>query len=176
MSTIEPEPPSCVRFYREECGDHRGRKLSGILAESKDWLEYTHDYIQWLFPLPEPSAFNRHAPLLSLPDIRDFTSDKELQHKLIKSLTIMLDFYGLSMVNGGGVEIINVSSYQDQRKRWLSPGNHNFLRLTRILRSLCLLGCRRHAQALLSCLTVVYRDNQWLIGAETFEFWRRAVN
>jgi Opioid growth factor receptor (OGFr) conserved region len=40
-----------------------------------------------------------------------------------------------------------------ERSGWLSPGNHNHLRLTRILRSLRLLGELRAAQALFEIST-----------------------
>jgi hypothetical protein len=34
-------------------------------------LEFHHDYIQWLFSLPEPSGANEWAPLLSERDIAE---------------------------------------------------------------------------------------------------------
>ncbi len=51
-----------LAFYRGEAADARGRWWRDILAKSDEWLEATHDYIQWLFPLPERSAFNPDAP------------------------------------------------------------------------------------------------------------------
>jgi hypothetical protein len=44
---------------------HRGRYLREIQEWPDDQLESVHDYIQWLFPLPEPSGFNVAAPALS---------------------------------------------------------------------------------------------------------------
>ena len=55
-----------VSSIEVEGRDHRGRLLSHILGFSLDELEFHHDYIQWLFPLPEPSGANPSAPLLSL--------------------------------------------------------------------------------------------------------------
>ena len=52
-------------FYRSTGTDHRGRTLSQIPQKSDRWLEETHDYIQWLFPLYVRSKFNPHAPLLT---------------------------------------------------------------------------------------------------------------
>ncbi|MBD2136681.1 hypothetical protein H6F32_03540 [Anabaena sp. FACHB-1237] len=35
-------------------------------------------------------------------------------------------------------------------------GNHNHLRITRILKSLCLLGLKKYTQSLFKCLTEIY--------------------
>lgn len=40
-------------FFRLAGHDHRGRSLPAIRRFSLDELERQHDYIQWLFPLPE---------------------------------------------------------------------------------------------------------------------------
>jgi hypothetical protein len=67
-------------FYRGEGEDHCGRKLRQIIAKSDVWLEETHDYIQWLFPLPTASRFNPDAPILK----RDL-SDARLLRLLLQS-------------------------------------------------------------------------------------------
>ena len=54
-----------VRFYRGTGFDARGRSLDEVLAWDDERLEDVHDYIQWLFPLDEPSQFTPHAPLLT---------------------------------------------------------------------------------------------------------------
>ena len=58
-----------VAFYRGDGRDHRGRSLSDIHAFDFHELEFNHDYIQWLFPLPEPSGANARRRLLSKEDI-----------------------------------------------------------------------------------------------------------
>ena len=45
-----------VGFLEGKTPDHRGRTLSMVLAFSDERAEQTHDYIQWLFPLDEPSG------------------------------------------------------------------------------------------------------------------------
>jgi hypothetical protein len=59
---------------------------------------------------------------------------------------------------------------------WLTPANHNFLRLTRIMKSMTLLGLRSCAQALLACLEQLYRGEAGkTIGSRTMRYWRDAV-
>ena len=62
---------------------------------------------------------------------------------------------------------------------WLSPGNHNHLRITRILRCLSLLGLEAEARAFFECLSEIYDNEQSqprpAISTETIQYWRRAV-
>ena len=61
-----PETP-ILRFYGSGGTDHAGRTLEEILAWDDRHLEEVHDYIQWLFPLEEPSRANPCTPRSSLP-------------------------------------------------------------------------------------------------------------
>src|SRR5262245_5587601 len=74
--TCRPEGGKAVSrlldFYRGEGTDAEGRRLDDILAWRDGRLEAVHDFIQWLFPLPEPSRFNPDAPLLTPHDIAAF--------------------------------------------------------------------------------------------------------
>lgn len=56
-------------------------------------LECAHDYIQWLFPLPERSAFNCDAPIVDEEVIQAFQSNPHLRQNLLRSFRVMLQFY-----------------------------------------------------------------------------------
>ena len=62
-------------FLRGTGTDHLGRSHAMILAWSDDELEYTHDYIQWLFPLEVASLYHPEAPALSLAQCRVLAQD-----------------------------------------------------------------------------------------------------
>jgi hypothetical protein len=165
-----------VAFYRGDGRDHRGRLLSHILGFDFDELEFHHDYIQWLFPLTEPSGANASAPLLSKADIATFTSDESLRQTLLRSLELMLQFYGFELVRQENiVEVVRGAGFNERINLWLRRGNHNFLRISRILRSLSLLGLQKYAVAFLKRLQDIYVENAPVIGATTMEYWRRAV-
>lgn len=88
-------------FCRGEGNDNEGRSLEQILAWNDDDLEAVHDFIQWLFPLPEPSQYNPNAPLLTKADVAAFKCDPVLQANLMRSFERILTFLGLSLsVNG----------------------------------------------------------------------------
>jgi Opioid growth factor receptor (OGFr) conserved region len=162
-------------FYLGEMPDHRGRNLDDLHTQTLEGLELTHDYIQWLFPLPERSSANPDAPLLSASDIREFSQREELRSNLLRSLTVMLQFYGMELVpTPAGPEIHRSDTFHLRSKVWLTPFNHNFLRLSRILRSLTLLSCKEYADGLFRCLEEIYRENPAIIGQETFGYWKTA--
>jgi hypothetical protein len=168
----------CVAFYQGEGRDHRGRSLIDIHELGFSELEFSHDYIQWLFPLPEPSGANASAPLLSDDDISRFQADESLRRRLVQSFELMLGFFGLELAgtrDGSPVSVGRAGHFDERSQVWLRAGNHNFLRISRMLRSLTLLGCPSHASAFLQCLEKINGENPEAIGSTTLGYWRRAV-
>lgn len=153
--------------------DDRGRLLAEILHRDDDWLESTHDFIQWLFPLPEPSGVNPSAPLVT-PEVRAaFRSDPLLRGHLYASFERMLRFYGLE--NAAGT--IRPAPNWAARNAWFATGGHNDLRISRILRSLTVLGLREPARALLACLERLRVDEPVCgVNARAYDHWRAAVD
>jgi hypothetical protein len=164
-----------LRFYRHAGHDHRGRALAGIRAFDAGRLEGTHDFIQWLFPLPEPSGASAHAPILGTADIAAFAAEPALREELLRSLDTMLAFYGLTRTGSGeAAAIARATNYAERSREWLDR-SHNFLRISRILRCLALLGCKPEARAFLACLEEIVRENGWAVGSDTLGYWRRAA-
>jgi hypothetical protein len=89
-----------IPFYQKESPNSDGRYLEEIWAWSDEDWELEHDYIQHLFPLAEPSAFNADAPLLDQATINQWHRDKLLQHNLRTSYERWLRFCGVVRVEG----------------------------------------------------------------------------
>jgi len=168
-----------IGFYCGTEPDHRGRYLHEIQRWPDDQLEGAHDYIQWLFPLAEPSGFNVAPPVLNTEAIEAFQARPDLQEKLRFSFLRMMNFYGLDMRSGEWVTIARAPNFATKSAVWLTPGNHNHLRLTRILKCLSLLGLEAEAKALFACLSEIYEDErdkeQPAISDETLRYWSEAV-
>lgn len=169
--------PSPILSFYAGGTDDRGRTLDDILAWDNARLEAIHDYIQRLFPLPEPSAFNASAPLLSAQDIAAFRDDPALQGRLLAAFRRMLEFYGFELgEDDARPEVLEAHGPAAQKRAWLTPGNHNMLRITRVLRCLTLLGLTSHARAFLAALERLYdAEAAPAIGAVTMRYWREAV-
>ena len=132
-----------IHFYRGDGTDHAGRRLDEILGWPDTRLEAVHDYIQWLFPLHAPSRFNPQAPILTVEDAAVFRQPGPCRDNFLRALRRMLGFYGLECDDEDPQDVyVDPSLLFELRSRiWLTPGNHNYLRLSRILTSARLLGC-----------------------------------
>lgn len=167
-----------VPFYLGEQRDSQGRMIQEIWAWDFEALECAHDYIQWLFPLPEKSAFNPDAPIVSDEVIQAFQNNPNLRQNLLRSFTVMLRFYGLHRQESseGKVVITQSEDYPNRKREWVCPFNHNYLRITRILKCLVAFGLEDEAQAFYECLRQIYRESSDYIGGKTFQYWTNVVN
>lgn len=159
-----------IAFLRGEGVDHKGRYLSEIWALSPFWLEHTHDYIQWLFPIPEAGRFNAFAPLLTSEVKAAFERDPLLRQHQQRSLDLMLDFFGLARESSA---ISAQPTLSIQSHIWLKADGHNHLRITRIIRSLALCHLPKLARSFQE--TVIDIGAQHGVVSETsLQFWRDA--
>lgn len=173
-----PSPPShpLVAFYRDGAPDDCGRTLDEVLAWSDDRLEAVHDFIQWLFPLPERSGANPSAPTLDAATIQAFRDTSAMRDRLHQAFVRMLRFYAFTWVtSAAGPAVQRLPDFRERAQNWLWPGNHNHLRLTRILRSTLLLGLEAESKALFHALNAVYREFPDRISARTHAFWNDAA-
>jgi hypothetical protein len=168
-----------IGFYSGTEPDHRGRYVQEIQAWPDDQLETAHDYIQWLFPLSEKSGFNVAAPVLTRESIQEFRTQPDLQQKLRGSFLRMMTFYGFETRFGKQITVTRAPNFAAKASGWLSPGNHNHLRITRILRCLTVLGLEAEAKAFFGCLSEIYEGEQNktlpALSDETMLHWRKAV-
>jgi hypothetical protein len=175
MTTRRDDP--IVQFYAGQAPDSRGRFLGEVWGFSDQELEGVHDYIQWLFPLPRPSAFNPYAPVMTDGTAREFHASAELRERLNRSAEIMLRFYGLESVKAadGVTSVRQTAEYIERARNWVARSNHNHLRLSRILESTRLLGLEDFSRALLGALEDIAASHTREISATTLDFWRKAA-
>nr|WP_290955735.1 opioid growth factor receptor-related protein [Halomonas sp.] len=159
-----------IAFYRGEGHDHKGRLLKDIWALSPFWLEHTHDYIQWLFPIPEAGHFNAFAPLLTTDVQAAFEREEPLRRHQQRSLDVMLNFLGLTRESNA---ITAQPTLSLQTHIWLKAGGHNHLRITRMIRSLAL--CHQPALARAVQQAVIELGTQHGVVSEaSLQYWQEA--
>jgi hypothetical protein len=158
-----------VQFYRLE----NVHPLKYTIEEMWQWddrqLEKMHNYIQWWFPLDEPSGNSLGAPILTMDEIEQFHTDKEIRVRLLKSFSIMMNYYGFAFDDKTGK--IGKAKDFEKHSGWLFPDNHNYLRITRILKSMTLLGFPEISKALLGVLEGLYKEYRVYIGPKTWKYW-----
>ena len=147
---------SPITKFLEGHPNTKGLTISEILKWDNEKLEETHDYIQWLFPLCEPSQMVDDTPHIQSEDeIEYIKNSNEAQKNLDKSFYRMYDFY-------------------KNTNHWLEEDDHNHFRITRILKAMNLLS-RESTSEFYSFILEKLRVNNNPVTAETLRFWRQAT-
>ncbi len=143
-------------FLASQGQDGSGRTLSDVLAFDDARLEREHDFIQWLFPLREPSRAVPGSPVLGDAEAEAIRCDALAQAGLLAARARMMRFYALN-------------------KDWLSPYDHNHLRITRILTSLRDLVGLDEAKAFHQDILNLDEATGSPVNPASLEYWRKAV-
>lgn len=178
-TTKQQQQPLLVRFFDPATASSDGlnRTLASIISWPNSLLESSHDYIQTVFPLPEESMFS-FAPTIT-PDVREaFLARPELRASLHRALERMLTFYGLQFTgDANSTEKPTVTrgpNFATASRNWVTRFDHNHLRLTRILRSLRVLGLEDDAKAFDEFLSTDDEVTK-TVSPRSQMYWRRAA-
>lgn len=166
-------PQQLVDFHLGTAPDDHGRTFDAILAHDDEWLEYTHNFIQWLFPLTSISGANPSAPTLDAAQIAEFRGKPALQKQLLRALDRMLDFYGLARTANS---IAKAPNWEQRKSLWFTHPSHNHLRITRILKCLNTLAMAQEARMLYDRLVLLKAtEPDCGIPATAFAHWANAA-
>ena len=157
-----------IDFYLEIGTDCEGRFYQEILSKSDEYFESSHNFIQWCFPLADLSNFNENAPILTEGDIADFNSSPQLAHNLLTSFFRFLKFLGLEYKDD---KVVKAENYDENM--FVYP-NHNWFRISRVLKSLNILGQRKYALTFFEFLEKMHTIDQ-NVTENTFLHWKEAV-
>lgn len=177
-------------FYLQDGTDSEGRTLKEVLNWSNHAWESAHDSIQTMFPLKDPSNFNPDAPIITDEDVAKWnegTLDGALlRNNLCLSYMRFLKFLGLEVGPAAtreeqemgvdkGIQVKIADNFSERQKTVWDSFNHNFLRITRCLASLRMLGLQAEADAFYKRLQALYESKCFPISEKTFKFWTEAV-
>jgi len=152
--------------------DHRGRMLSQVLAWSDSQMASTPDYIQWLFPLTAHSPFNPLAPAPTLEEFAEIAQDVAVRAGVGLAAMRMLKFYGLHY---DGSRVIKAANWPERSALWIPWSTTHDRYISRMLRSISLLGLRPEARLVLQTLEELLPDYRPSSSARALGFWRAAV-
>ena len=116
----EYEPTKIGLFHSTQ---HHGHEewLAMEARATDEWIENTHTFVQWWFPLMEKSQSISSAPVLTLADVDYKRNDLDQIRQIQWMASRMMRFY-------------------ESSDHWVCHYNHNHLRITRIIKSLRLLA------------------------------------
>lgn len=144
-----------VAFLTGEGTDAAGREIFEVIAFDDEAIEGVHDYIQWLFPLPERSGAQPNAPILTQDDIETIRRSPAAQAALVAATDRLAIFYF-------------------RQPHWLTASDHNHLRITRIIKSLRLLRGDAVADAFRALILARDEEAGHPVGEPALGFWARA--
>ena len=144
-----------VGFLEDKTPDHCGRMLSMLWKQTDDDAENNHDYIQWMFPLDEPSQAVSGAPVLNDFDIDEIRENQLVTENLEESVRWFLGFL-------------------ERNDHWITEYDHNHLRITRVIKSLRLLASDEAADEFRDKVIALAGDNLNLVDEEARDFWNSA--
>jgi hypothetical protein len=150
-----------------------------IIRLDDDGLEKCHDYIQWLFPLPEPSSFMKNAPLLDKETAKLIANEYSM--RVMEAVRRIMKFWRVTL----NLHSPTHKPHMKLGQYWMKPKDHNHYRITRVIRFLFLLSKSSRgeqeklfyfnpAQSLLYAVLAA-NDEQKFATAETVDFWEEAL-
>ena len=146
-----------VNFLTNNEPDFKNRFLKDIWNFSDEDIEYTHDFIQLLFPLNEKSsAISNGIYLDSNEAILSIKANKLATENIVKSSKWFLSFLA-------------------RNSHWKRKHDHNYLRITRIIKSLRLLVSDQEANKFYeSFMQLVDENLKSKINSTTLTYWENA--
>ena len=146
-----------VNFLTNNEPDFKNRFLKDIWNFSDEDIEYTHDFIQLLFPLNEKSsAISNEIYLDSNEAILSIKANKLATENIVKSSKWFLSFLA-------------------RNSHWKRKHDHNYLRITRIIKSLRLLVSDQEANKFYeSFMQLVDENLKSKINLTTLTYWENA--
>ncbi|XP_065399933.1 opioid growth factor receptor-like protein 1 isoform X3 [Macaca fascicularis] len=137
---FKPDGRRSGNWKGKQMENYRGVYIEEVLNKWKgdyEKLEHNHTYIQWLFPLRE-QGLNFYAKELTTYEIEEFKKTKEAIRRFLLAYKMMLEFFGIKLTDKTG-NVARAVNWQE-RFQHLNESQHNYLRITRILKSLGELG------------------------------------
>ena len=144
-------------FLSNKEPDFKNRFLQDIWNYSDEEIEHTHDFIQLLFPLDEESSAVSNAKYLdSRKVIQDIKSNKSAKENIVKSSQWFLSFL-------------------ERNSHWKRRHDHNYYRISRIIKSLRLLVSDEDADMFYkSFMLLIDEQHKAKINSITLNYWENA--
>lgn len=169
----EPTPSEelILKFLAGACEDSQGRLLADILEQDDAWWEDNHDFIQWLFPLPERSEHHPRAPVLSIRAFERVAESRAAKENLLRALCRYARSLGLQ----AQPDCSWVLNPDRQLGLWVRVPTHQDLRISRVLRCLTLAGLGREASAFFTAVNTAVCTYRLYGHQPALDYWKHAA-
>eukprot|EP01125_Pyxidicula_operculata_P002242 TRINITY_DN1214_c0_g1_i1.p1 TRINITY_DN1214_c0_g1~~TRINITY_DN1214_c0_g1_i1.p1 ORF type:complete len:309 (-),score=68.37 TRINITY_DN1214_c0_g1_i1:82-1008(-) len=169
-----------IEFYRNAKPIPKGELIDNIHANWKgnyDLIDSSRRIFKWLFPIREPCRYNLSQPLQK-HEITFFKSDQQCRERVIKSVDMIFDFFGLTLnFTHSGDPVVERSENWIERYKFLNANFRNNMRITRMLKFLVETGFEKIAVAFLDhIVTEMFQNKLFPNCQESFgDYWIEAI-
>ena len=142
-------------FLLNKAPDFKGRMLNDIYKFSDNEIEATHDFIQMIFPLEEPSFWSSNKYFIETQiEIDNLSSDKNIKESILQSTSWYVSFL-------------------KRNNHWKKINDHNLKRITRMIKSVRLIVGDIEADKLKKEITSIPNIEK-LVGQKSIKYWKNA--
>ena len=142
-------------FLLNESCDHKGRMLSDIYKFSDNEIEATHDFIQLIFPLAEPSFWSSNKYFIeSQQQIDSLSKNKNVKEAILQSASWYISFL-------------------KRNNHWKNVNDHNLKRITRMIKSVRLIVGDIEADKIKNEIISI-KNIEKLVSQKSIKYWKNA--
>jgi len=142
-------------FLLNKSTDHKVRLLEDIYKFSDNEIEGTHDFIQIVFPLAEPSYWSSNKYFIKTQnEIDNLSRSKNVKNSILKSASWYIAFL-------------------KRNNHWKHRNNHNLKRITRMIKSVRLIVGDTDADTVKKEIICI-ENIETLVGQKSFQYWETA--
>ncbi len=162
-----------VVFYAGKITDNVGRTFDEIMGMSDAALDAAHDWVQWVFPLDVPSNFNEDAPLIDEEQAAAIRLHPTGTVNIERAYRRFMDYLGLEEQPWFTGPVGPADNFVQRREVVWKEFNHNYLRVTRFLKWLRLMGEGTRSAKVYACLIHLSGRGEIVMSENTRTFWRQ---
>lgn len=124
-----------------------------------DFLEENNLYMEWLFPIYGSAGLNPQTKPLSIQEAELLKNDIHCSIRVVKSYKLMLNYFGMKLVNDATGEIGRDPHIWEARYCRTNTCTNNNLKITRLLKSLGQMGFERYQRKFVEHLSVEIEEH-----------------
>lgn len=143
-------------FLEGKAQDGHGRSIFKVLAFTPEEIEETCDFLQWVFPTHVQSPIEPNAWVITAEDIYGIQRSDQARRNHRKAVAMMTLFYATS-------------------KAWLTIGDHNHKRITRIIDNISLVHGMEEAREFWKFVMNEHYNHNNPVNPTSLAFWRASA-
>lgn len=117
-----------LAFLEGKGMDGNGRMIDDYLLFTLDKWEECHNHVQWAFPSHIPSEYNTNAPVV---DMKRFVENLSAVGR--DNVMLLVEAYLRSLGFQYTEQKWRMDMSNERTRIWVTPYNHNYQRITRLL-------------------------------------------